>query len=411
MPDTDLLEQDQEIESGQVEQQQDEPQTSLPDRAAGEKTQSRQELIDATLEEGAADALQESIIEELGDVSKHPELSLEDLRKIPGAEGLSDDQLKAQWAQAVKTAQGGQTAEQTDQTFKLPFPIYDKAGNKIEALEKISVKDLLEGNLQVGYNALGKEQRKTLAEALRNASMGHFNEQKYNTTVQERNRVATEAAELRKQVEQFTTERQIWDAALTALTMGNAEPMKKLAEAYQKAITSMPSAAPGMVSIEQVRQEREQEAAGQRFLTETIIPASMEIAQRYGANQKEVYNAIEWFLKQDLEFLTKEKVDSILQIEIPHLLEANGYSPTSGQQTQQTQQTSEVEQLKQTVAALQQSIAEAKNSKTQTVREKTKKAPPSGGGATPGAGDSMPSFKSRSQMKAWMQGDPDWQKA
>lgn len=398
----DMIEEGQEVEGQEAGEQQ----TQLPDHAAGERTQSRQELIESTLAESGDSALQEAIVEELGE--KPGELTIDDLRKIPGSEGMSDEELKAEWEKAVATA-GGQAA-QAAEAFKLPFPVYDAQGQKIDALEKISVRDLLEGKLQIGYNALGKEQRKTLVEALRNASMGHWNEQKYNTTIEERNRVHQELQTARQQIDQFANERKVWDAALTALAMGNVEPMKALAQAYQKAITSMPQAAPGMVPVDQVRAEQEQIAQGQKFINETIIPAGLDLAQRYGADAKEVIGAIESLIRRDMQFLTREKIDSILQIEIPQLLEANGYSMT-GQASQQAQPSNELTELKQTVAALQERIAGQKNASTQAVREKTKRVPAVGSGAVPGAGDSMPSFKTRSQMKAWMQGDADWAKA
>src|SRR4029077_18729311 len=119
MPDTDILEQDQDIQpEGQV--QQDEPQTSLPDHAAGEKALTRQEQIDQTLAESGESALQEAIVDELA--TKPGELTVDDLRKLPGASEMSDDELKAEWAKAVK-APGGEadSTQAADQTFKLPF--------------------------------------------------------------------------------------------------------------------------------------------------------------------------------------------------------------------------------------------------------------------------------------------------
>jgi len=389
----------------------DEPQTTLPDRPSGQ-TRDRQDIIDETMDEGVREASAEAVIDDLSDTTAHPELTVEDLRKIPGAEDMTDAEIRTEWNKAVAQAQGGQAsgeAAATGATVKLPFPVYDAQGNKIEALEKISVADLFDGKIKLGYNANGKEQQKTLAEALRNASMGHFNEAKYNTTLEERNRVASQVAELKSQVDNFNTQQKTWDAALTALAMGNIEPMKRLAQAYQQAITSMPQAAPGMVPISQVQAEQQQVADGQRFINEVIVPNAMEIAKKYDADPKEVANAIETLIRRDLGFLTKEKIEQIIQYEVPALFEANGYT-ASAVPTGQAQAPDKVAELEKTVAALQSRIAAGANQATQQTRAKQKKAPPAGGGATPGAGDSMPSFKSRSQMKLWMQGDPDWAK-
>jgi len=398
--DTDVLDQDQDLD---VQEGQDAPITSLPDHAAGEKAQTRQEQIDQALSEGT----DEAVIDELA--TKEGDVTLEDLKRLPGAEGLTDEQIKAEWNAAVQAVASGEEVEEGE--VKLPFPVYDKEGNKV-APDQVTIAGLLSGELQIGYNALGKEQRKTLTEALRNASMGHWNEQKYNLTVQERNQVAQELAELKRQAGQFSTERKTWDAALTALSMGNIAPMKALAEAYQRAMTKGPDVVPeGMMSAEQVRAEQEEAAQGQQYIMNTIIPAGLDVAQRYGADPKEVLNAIEFFLKREVDsgFLTQEKIDAVIQYEVPQLLEANGYAATEAAKGSTSQPANEVAELKKTVAALQARIAGNENQKTEKLR--TRKAPPQGGGATPGAGDSMPSFKSRAQMKAWMAGDTEWQKA
>lgn len=385
------------------------PAVELPEHPAG-KTQSRQELIDSTLEEAGAEAGQESIFQEL---ENKEELTVEDLRKLPGAEGLTDEQIQAEWNKAVAAEANSANQQAQQETFKLPFPIYDKEGNKIDALEKISVRDLFEGKLQLGYNALGKEQRKTLAEAIRNASMGHWNEQKYNTTVEERNRVASDLAKANEQIATFSDQRKTWDAALTALSMGDINPMRQLVGAWQKELTKSPQAVPGYIPVEQVRAEREQEARGQQYINETITPAAIEIAKRYNADSNEVLAGIAHFIRNEPpQFLTQAKIDSILQYDVPAWLESNGLTPTdSGNARSVNQPNNEVAELKKTVQALQERIAGTANQQTQQLREKSKKAPPSGGGAVPGAGDSMPTFKSRSQMKAWMQNDPEWARA
>lgn len=389
-----------------------EQQTTIPDRATG-VTQDRQSIRDSALEEAGTNAGRESAIADLA--AKDGEITIDDLKKLPGSEGMTDEQLKAEWDKAVAAEASGTGEQEDEKAFKLPFPVYDKEGNKVDALEKISVRDLLEGNLQVSYQAMGKEQRKTLTEALRNASLGHWNEQKYNTTVEERNSVVKDLASANEKLDKHSSERKVWDSALTALAMGNIEPMRQLAQAYQNQLVAAPQGTPaGMVSVSSVEAERAEIAAGNQFIQETIIPAGVDIATRYGADPKEVLGAIEFFLKREpMQFLTREKIDSILKYDVPNLFEENGYRAGQGKVSSPNgqQSSNEIDELKKTVAALQSSIAVNKNKVVQNVRDKSKKIPPSGGGATPGAGDSMPTFKSRSQMKAWMQGDTEWAKA
>lgn len=409
----DVIEQDEELEQQDI-QQQDEPQTTLPEHT--EKHVDRQDVFDEALAEG----VEEATIEELA--AKPGDLTIDDLRKLPGADEYTDEQLQAEWEKAVASARGqvgatGDTQQQQQEEFKLPFPIYDAQGNKIEALDKISLKDLFDGKLQIGYQAMGKEQRKTLTDAIRNASMGHWNEQKYQTTVEERNRVAQEVGELRKQVDQHNTDRKTWDAALTALAMGNAAPMKALADAFQKALQAAPAnVQPGTMGPDEVRAERERVQAGLQIHQQYIVPEGIKIATRYGAKAEEVIGAIQWFIEREpAQFFTKEKLDAIINYEVPALFESHGYkaqSDTAGQTGRTEQQApNEIDELKKTVAALQSQIAGTRNQQTQAARDKTRKAPSPGSGATPGAGDSMPTFKSRAQFKAWSAGDPDWQKA
>src|SRR4029077_20287578 len=166
----------------------------------------------------------------------------------------------------------------------------------------------------------------------------------------------------------FAGERKVWGAALTALAMGNPAPMKALAEAYQKALTTMGAGtAPGKVTVEQGRAQQEQVERGTQYRDQVLYPAANDIAKRYEANPQEVYNVIKWFIEQEpAQFLTHEKIQRIIAYDVPALFEANGYSP-AGTQTAPVQQTNEVEELKKTVAALQASIAGQKNAATQAV--------------------------------------------
>lgn len=392
----------QELEAQGTESQQ----VDLPANAGG-VTPDRAEQRAAALEEAAAavggetsEETSQAVIEELS--SKEGEITIEDLRKLPGADKFTDEQLKEQWDKAVEA----------EKPYKIPFPVYDAAGNKIEALDKFTLQDLLDGKVKLGYTAFDKEQRKTLAEALRNASMGHWNEQKYNTALEERNRVSTELSQKAQRLETLEQQQRIWDAALSALVMGNTQPMQQLANALANKTVEMPQNVPGYVPEAQAQAERQQMEAGMTYIQNTLIPAGLEIAQNYGADTKEVLDLIEHLLqKEPQQFLTEEKIQNILKYDVPMVLEQAGYTSAGGVNRPQINGPSnEIEELKKTVAALQSSIADKKNAQVEAVRNRQKKFPPAGGGSTPGAGDSMPSFKSRSQMKAWMQGDENWAK-
>lgn len=408
--DNDLLEQDEELEesgSGEAEG----TKQITPDQSPTGVAPSREDLVNEAMNEG----LEQGVITEL---SSKTDLTIDDLRRIPGNEAYSDEELLAEWKkiEAAERGQAAQAGEEGAEEYKLPFPLYDADGNKINSLDAVDLKALLDGKLTLGYNALGKEQRKTLTEALRNASQGHWNEQRYNTAVTERNQIHAELAEARARVSQYENDRKVWDAALTALSMGNVGPMKALAESYAKAIQQMPQAAPGMVPIEQVRQEQEYIARGTQYINTVIAPKAYEISQRYGANPQEVMGAVQFYLEREpVEFLSEAKIAEILDYTIPALLEQNGYAPNSSGATGRVESgqtgSNEISELKQQIAALQATIAGQKNASVERVRQQAKKVPPAGGGSTPSAGDSQPNFKNRAQMKAYFQGDADWSKA
>lgn len=393
--DTQELEASQGTESSQ--------QQDLPTNAGGvspDRASQREAALEAAAA-GASDVIGPDVVEELS--AKEGEITIEDLRKLPGAEKMTDEQLQAEWDKAVEA----------EKPYKIPFPIYDAEGNKIDALDKLTIQDLLDGKVKLGYNAFDKEQRKTLAEALRNASMGHWNEQKYNTALEERNRVATELSQKAQRLETLEQQQRIWDAALSALVMGNTAPMQQLANALANKTVEMPQVMPGYVPESQAQAERQQMEQGMTYIQNTLIPQGLEIAQNYGANAKEVLDLIEYFIaKEPQQFLNEEKIQNILKYDVPMVLEEAGYTSEGGvNRPAATTPNNEIEELKKTVAALQNSIAEKKNTQTEALRNKGKRFPPAGGGSTPGAGDSMPSFKSRSQMKAWMQGDENWAKS
>jgi len=405
MPDTDMLEVE-ELEKDTTEQP--EQQVEIPEHPAG-RSQSREELISEALEEGVVAGTNEQIVEELS--SKEGELTVEDFRRIPGNEEYTDEELVAEWNKQVAIAQGGQAGgefAQAEKAFEIPFPVYDDKGNKLTT-DKVTLEDLVSGKVTIGYQAMDKEQRKTFSQVLRNASLGHLNESRYNSTIQERNQAVAKQNELNQRIAQYEAAQTAWNAALTALSMGNAAPMTEIAKRYAASLTQQGQPAPaGYVPVEQVQREQQEYQQAQQYWDTNVVPAANEIAAKYNANPAEVVEAVKWFLRREpAEFITDAKVQEVLKYDIPAALEDKGYNANGTQ----TQKTSELDELKNTVTALQKQIAEGRNARTQNVRERSKKAPPAGGGAVPSAGDSMPSFKSRSQMQAWLRGDQDWSKA
>jgi len=353
---------------------------------------SKDDLYDSAQNEGVENA----IIDELAEKEA---ITIEDLRRLPGAEGLSDAQLQAQW-DAVQKQAGSAGPNAGDQKVDLPFPVYDKDGNKV-AKDKVTLEGLLSGDFQLGYNAMGKEQRKALTEVLRNASQGHWNEHRYQTVQSQFKEVNTRYQEAQKQIAEFTSERNQWNVALTALIAGDAEPMKGLVNAYRQALTTSGMVPKGYVPEAEATAQREAEARGNQWWVEVGVPEAFKIAQSYGADPKEVQGAIKYFLENE-PVLTQDRINEIIQYDVPMALEQNGYTSSGKPATTANEPTGDVAELKKQVEALTKRLAEGNNTRVQSARNKNKNAPAAGSGSAPGAGDSIPNFKTADDMKKWL---------
>lgn len=401
---------EEELETGEGQQGssedvgQDEPGTDLPDNASGVR-ESRQDMIDRVMEEG----VQDGTITELAE--KDGEITVEDLRKLPGAEDLTDEELLTEWNKA-QAAAGGEKGEDDEGGLpdKLPFPLYDTKGNEIKDISKVSLSDFLTGKVQVGYQAMDKEQRKAFGDLVRVAQLGHHNEKQSASSRSERDIAIKQYREQKAQNDAWAQDRQVWDKALTAYFQGNKAPMEALAKAYAAELSKMPAAnIPGMISESDARALSEANAAGQTFYYETIVPRTSDLAKQYGADPKEVAQTALWLIdKEPQEFLTKEKIEAILSYDLPRVIEEHGYKigqvgPNASQPVSaNTRPDPKVAQLEKQIQELSATIAKQANARTAEARSKSRRVPPAGGGSVPSAGDSMPAFKSREQMKDWL---------
>lgn len=383
-----------------IEQSLDEPVTSLPEHAGS--TGSREDIKQAAYDEAGESADLEATFSTLAE--KSGDLTPAELREAAGklGEGMSDEELQAAWKQAQT---GEPAADKTEEQFKLPFPIYDDKGNKIEALDKVDIKALLSGKLQIGYNALGKEQRRALNDILRNASLGHYNEQKMTTLQQERKQVYEELQTLKKEHESWGGDRKLWDKVLGAYVSGNPEPLKQLVQAYAAEMGRLPKEEAPNVQV-----DREREQAGQQFVLNHIMPAANKLAGEYGADAQEVTNAILGRIQEEpSEFLTREKVDSIINYELPHMLEEAGYAKGGQSIVNGGAENAELKAAMGRIDALekqlQSQLAESKNAPLNRVKGVVRKVPSAGSGNPAGAGESMPAMKNRNDMKKWLRGE------
>jgi hypothetical protein len=205
---------------------------------------------------------------------------------------------------------------------------------EVADLQGLSAEDLLQ--MQFGYNAMGKEQRRNLDEIIRNAQMGHFQEARYQQIMSDRNGVYEKYQSAEKQLSSYANDRKLLEYALSQYVQGNEQPLGKLIDAFKQQASQMPE-------IEQPSSgpDYQAEAEGQRVYYEVIVPQAYQIAQQYGANAQEIANAIVQMVQNEPdEFMTQERFQQILQVEIPYLLEQNGYAAK-----QAAQQKDEVAEL------------------------------------------------------------------
>ena len=357
------------------------------DNTLGTDTVEAGETRESIVNDAVNNAELELKLEDLAD--SDTELTAESLRASLGdvAEGLTDEELMAEWDKANGKTEG----EVTPFTLPNGLKLYGEDGKEIAGLDKMTLAQLFSDKVQFGYNALGKEQKKALAEVFRNASLGHYNEQKMQTLAQERTKAYEMYQNIKTEHDAWAQDRQVWLSVLTAASQGNIEPLKQLLKAYGDAGNQGPQTE----STIDPRQEAEYDQAGMNWVT----TEANKLAEQYGANPLEIAQAIVYLANQEpKEFLTQEKLTAIVQYEIPALLERYQYTQKNGG-TAVTGANDEVTALKKQVAEL---MADKQNASTQKVRDRTKKIPAAGGGRTAGAGDSVPTFKSREQYKRWI---------
>lgn len=334
------------------------------------------EMLDSTADETTVDTTDTSTEVELDLSQAAPESTIDDLKKLPGAAKHSDEELEQMW----QAAKAPKAPARSYKLFKDDAEINDFTNLKPE--------DIL--NLTFGYQAMGKEQRRSLEQIIRNAQLGHYNESRMQQLLGERNSVVEKLKAAEEKLSGYGNDRQMMDYVLNQYLQGNTQPFEKLLQSVQQVAQQMPQ-------MEQPQSNpAEVEAAGQRVYYEVVVPNAYQLAQEYGANAQEIANAIVQMVNQEPEeFLTPQRYQSIIQYELPALLERNGYS--KGRKP--VAKDDPVAALTKQVAELQ---AQLKNSTVE--KAKQKKAPPAGGGQTPSAGEETAAITDRKSMKKFLRG-------
>lgn len=337
------------------------------DANTGEKLES--------VESTQAPVTEDSVIDELA--AFDGDLTAEQLRKLPGADKHTDEELEQMWQEAIKPPK--------QRGYK-----FFKDDAEVADLSNLTVEDVLD-NLKIAYNAMGKQHTRTFDEVIRNAQLGHYNESRMQQIMHERNTAAEQLQKMQEEITGYKSDRQTWDYVLNQYLQGNAQPLEKLLESVKQTQAALPQ-----VEHQPQEDSAQLEAAGQKVYYEVVLPSAYQLATTYGADAQEVATAIMQLVENEpAPFMSAQRLQAIIQYDLPMLLEQNGYSANG--QTASPSKEDPVAELKKQVAELQ---AQLKNTSVSVA--KGKKAPPAGGGVTPSSGEEMASIKTRQDMKNFL---------
>jgi hypothetical protein len=304
-------------------------------------------------------------------------LTIEDLRRLPGAEKYSDEELEALWEEASKPP------------VQRPYKIYD-GDKEVSDLSKMTAEQLL--NATFGYSANKKEQRRNFEQLIRVAQLGHHDEARLNQLLAERNDFHKRWQDSTKELEGKSSLEKKWNWALEQLANGNADPIQQMANAFAEKLRQPPEE----TESEAPQSQAQIDAQGAEVYYGRIVPALQAIAKDYGAKAEEIKAVFDNFLNNEPEdVLTEQKIADFIDIQIPRMLEDAGYRVGGIQPPSDTP--NELEQLRKENAELK---AKQKNGIVKGIKEKS--MPSGGGGRTPSAGDTVPEFKSAREAKDWL---------
>lgn len=270
-----------------------------------------------------------------------------------------------------------------------------------EQLGALTGTQLLES--EFGYNANGKEHRKKIDEVFRNASLGHYNQQKITTVEQEREHAIRQWREQEGKVTSMEADRKQWSKALTAATRGNFEPLKQIVDEFQKAmeLDDTPAAIPeGYVSEASIKAQED----GKRAFDHWVIPAAQKLAEQFNFPEAHVQEAaLALINREPTEFMTEAKLQNILAVELPYYVEQVRLANPLPEPVADPRDV-KLAALEAKLAKLTEDAVDENNDRVQAIHRKRKAAPPSGAPLTPGgAGNTeSPDWEGTKDARKWL---------
>ena len=361
----------------------------------------------------------EDVINAVGDELPESDADLvEMLRGFPGAEGFDDATLLAMWTETADAQTQAEVGEATgddavvDDDAWAPVGWSARIGEDDVNFDEVLLKDFLEKG-ELTYKALGKDQTRNFNEVIRNAQLGHFNQERYNTNQQDLIAMGEKYSEQASEVQRYKEMENLWMRAMKDPTV-----MEQLR-------TEMAPLLMGDIAeLEAPESQAELEAAGYEIFDAEIRPYLADVSEYYGIDQMSLEQYVGEALGSIPEaVMTEERVVEFLQNQLHLEIEEAGYTPlynaegekiadvenamrqtVAGAQNIDTKSAEEMDALKKELASTK---AIVENLQKQGKVSKKKKAPPSskGGRSTGDEGgdkDGEKDFETAHDFKNWL---------
>lgn len=275
-------------------------------------TLSREELEAEAASEGETNVV-------LAELEDRDELTLADLKRLPEAKGVSDDELiEMAVAAGLKVAGTEIVAAEKVAPVTRNWKVYGKDGKEVTNFAKMSAADLIAAT--IGYRAINSDQKRTFDEVVRLAQLGHHNEQRMAQVMSDRNMLAERVQLAGTELAKADQERQAWQTILADQT---GSSFLKAQERYFEALRVAPQVnGPSQAEVQ---------ATGIVFYQNTIFPALQAVASAYpGSNLTEIDKMAQYLLAQEpLAAMDKnaawERIKYIVNSQIPAMLEEAGF--------------------------------------------------------------------------------------
>ena len=297
-------------------------------------------------------------------------ITLDDIRALPGAQGMTDEQLQALWDEAKGTKPAAPAPETPVAPTKPRAYKIMLDGKEVADVESLSAKDLLRAKVQ--YQANNKSQEKTWDEVVRNAQLGHYNAERMNQVTTERNNALTQIRELSGKLVEADARDKAIAKAFDAARREDYEPLKALIEKYGEMVDAEPEATPG----NNIAEQQAVYARGQQVLENYVMPVAQELASQFeGVSAEEIQQGIEVLISREpMETFNAARLEQICRVEVPQYLQEMLDARASAPKVEDPRDR-EIAELKAQLARQTTTTAQQQNARLDEVHARRRAAP------------------------------------